>query len=53
MSETLTTALTTAMTAIKTDAISVLGTIVPLAIGVGGLVFVIRKAMSWFKSLAK
>jgi len=49
----MTTALTTAMTAVKGDAVSVLLVIVPIAIGLAGLVFVVRKAMSWFKSLAK
>jgi hypothetical protein len=46
-------AITTAVTTVKTDAVSVLLIVVPIAIGLGGLVFVVRKAMSWFKSLGK
>jgi len=48
-----TTALTTALSGIAGDATDVILVIVPIAIGVAGLVFVIRKAMGWFKSLAK
>jgi hypothetical protein len=46
-------AITTAVTTVKTDAVSVLLIVVPVAIGLGGLVFVVKKAMSWFKSLGK
>lgn len=53
MSTEMTTALTTAMTGIATDAKSILLIVVPIAIGIGGLVFIIRKVMSWFKTLAK
>lgn len=53
MSTEITTAMTTALTGIAGDATDIILVIVPVAIGVAGLVFVIRKAMSWFKSLAK
>lgn len=51
--ETLTTALSTAFTSISGDAMEVIGVIVPIAIGVAGAIFVIKKALGWFKSLAK
>lgn len=53
MAETVTTALSTAFTSIAGDATDVILLIVPIAIGVAGLVFIVRKAMGWFKSLAK
>ena len=36
-----------------TDALQMIGLIVPIALGVAGTVFIVKKAMGWFKSLAK
>jgi ABC-type transport system involved in Fe-S cluster assembly fused permease/ATPase subunit len=46
-------AITTGVQGIQTDATSILLVIVPVAIAICGLVFVIRRAMGWFKSMAK
>ena len=35
------------------DALSMIASIVPIALGVAGVIFLARKAMGWFKSLAK
>lgn len=35
------------------DAMSMISAIVPIALGVAGVIFLARKAMGWFKSLAK
>jgi hypothetical protein len=51
--ETITTALTTGFTGISTDAMGIIAVIVPIAIGIAGAIFVIKKALSWFKGLAK
>ena len=51
--EAITTALQTGLGTISTNAMGVIGTIVPIAVGVAGAIFVVRKAMSWFKCLAK
>ena len=53
MNEALRTAFTTGFTSIATDATSAIGLIVPIAIGIAGTIFVVRKAMGWFKSLSK
>lgn len=53
MDSAITTAISTGLSTISTDVTSVLGIVVPVAIGIAGLVFVVRKAMGWFKSLAK
>ena len=50
---TLTTAFQTGFQTMASDALTMLATIVPIALGVAGAVFLVRKAMSWFKSLAK
>lgn len=52
-SATVTTALQTGFTSMKTDAINVIAIIVPIALSIAGLIFITRKAISWFKSLAK
>lgn len=49
----ITTALSTGFGTIATNATSVITTIVPIAVGVAGLIFVVKKALGWFKSLAK
>lgn len=35
------------------DALSMIAVIVPIALGVAGTVWLVRKAMGWFKSMAK
>lgn len=51
--EAITTAFATGLGTISTNAMGVIATIVPIAVGVAGAIFVVRKGMSWFKSLAK
>ena len=52
-SATVMTALETGFTGIKTDALTAIGMIVPIALGIAAVIFISRKAISWFKSLAK
>lgn len=47
------TALGTGFQAIATNVTSVLTTIVPIALGIVGMVWVVRKGVGWFKSLSK
>lgn len=42
-----------AFSTVSSNAMSILGVAIPIAIGIGGVVFVARKAMGWFKSMAK
>lgn len=35
------------------DAMNMIAVIVPIAVGVAGVIFLARKAMGWFKSMAK
>lgn len=51
--EAITTAFSTGLGTISTNCMSIIGTIVPIALGVAGAIFVVRKGMGWFKSLAK
>ena len=51
--EAITTAFSTGLASISGDAMGVIGTIIPVALGIAGAIFVVRKGMSWFKSLAK
>lgn len=53
MSESLVTAFTTALTGIGTDVTSILAVIIPAALTIAGTIFVVKKGMGWFKSLAK
>lgn len=53
MGETLVTAFQTGFTAIASDVTSVLGVAIPIAVGIAGTLFVARKAIGWFKSMAK
>lgn len=46
-------ALSTGFSAIATNVTSVLTTIVPIALGIVGMVWVVRKGVGWFKSLSK
>lgn len=50
---TISTAIGTGLTQVSSDAMGVIGTIVPIALGIAGAVFVVRKAIGWFKSMAK
>lgn len=46
-------AFTTGFQQMASDALSMIGAIVPIALGVAGVIFLAKKAMGWFKSLAK
>lgn len=52
-SATVISAFTTGFQQMASDAMSMIGAIVPIALGVAGVIFLARKAMGWFKSLAK
>lgn len=53
MGESLISAFQTGFTAVQSDVTSILGVIAPIAIGIAGVIFVARKAMGWFKGMAK
>lgn len=38
---------------IKTDAMSVISIAVPIAVSIAAVIFISKKAMSWFKGMAK
>ena len=50
---TITTAFQTGFQQMASDALSMIAVIVPIALSVAGVIFLSRKAISWFKSLAK
>lgn len=50
---TITTAFQTGFTQMASDALGMIAVIIPIALGVAGAVFLSRKAIGWFKSLAK
>lgn len=50
---TITTSFTTGFQSLATDALTMIAAIVPIALGVAGTIFLVKKAMGWFKSLAK
>lgn len=52
-SSTVITAFQTGFQSMASDAMSMIGMIVPIGLGVAGAVFLSRKAIGWFKSLAK
>lgn len=52
-SSTVITAFQTGFQSMANDALSMIAVIVPIALGVAGVVFLSRKAIGWFKSLAK
>lgn len=52
-SSTVISAFQTGFQGMANDALSMIATIVPIALGVSGVVFLSRKAIGWFKSLAK
>jgi len=47
------TAFTTGFQGIVTDAIGMIAAAVPIALSLAAVIFLTRKAMSWFKSMAK
>lgn len=52
-SDTVITAFQTGFQSMASDALKMISVIVPIALGVAGVVFLSRKAIGWFKSLAK
>lgn len=50
---TITTAFTTGFSSLASDALTMIAAIVPIALGVAGTIFLVKKAMGWFKSLTK
>lgn len=52
-SATVISAFTTGFQSIVSDAMSMVGAVVPIALPLAGVLFLVRKAMSWFKSMAK
>ena len=51
--DSITSSFTTGFTKIASDAVAMIAVIVPIALGVAGTVFLVKKAMGWFKGLAK
>lgn len=49
----ITTAFTSGFQSMVTNCISMISAMVPIAVTLGGLVFMVGKAMKWFKSIAK
>ena len=47
------TAFQTGFQSMADDALQMIGIIVPIALGVAGVIWLARKALSWFKSMAK
>ena len=52
-SSAITSAFQTGFTTMAADALGMIAVIIPIALGVAGAVFLSRKAIGWFKSLAK
>lgn len=50
---TATQAFETALTTLKTDAMGMLGVVIPVALAIFGATFGIRKGLQWFRSLSK
>ncbi len=48
-----TSAFQTGFQQIASDAVSLIAVAVPIALGLAGTIFLVKKAMSWFKSMAK
>ena len=44
---------TAAFSTVSGDVMGVLGAAIPIAVGIAGTLFVARKALGWFKSMAK
>lgn len=51
--DTLVSAFTAGFQGIVSDAMSMIGAAAPIAIGLAGSIFLAKKAMSWFKGMAK
>lgn len=47
------TAFQTGFQQVVSDSLSLIAIIVPIALGLAGTIFVVKKAMSWFKGMAK
>lgn len=47
------TAIQTGLTSVSTNAVDVLEVIVPIALGIFAITWVVRKALKWFNSLAR
>lgn len=43
----------TGFTQVSSDVMGILGVAIPIAIGVAGTLFIARRAMGWFKGMAK
>lgn len=52
-SEAINTAFQTGFQKVVNDSLSLIAVIVPIALGLAGTIFVVKKAMSWFKGMAK
>lgn len=52
-SETVMTAMQTGFQGFADDALKMIAIIVPIALGVAGVVWLVRKALGWFKSMSK
>lgn len=52
-SATIQTAFQSGFSQLASDALGMIAIIVPIALGVAGTIFIARKAMGWFKSMAK
>ncbi len=50
---TITAAFQTGFQQIASDAVGLIAVAVPIALGLAGTIFLVRKAMSWFKSMAR
>ncbi len=49
----ITSAFVTGFNSMVTNSISMISSMVPIALTLAGVVFLVRKAMSWFKGMAK
>lgn len=47
------TAITTGLTGVATNATSVITAIVPIALGIFAMVWIVRKATKWFKGMTQ
>lgn len=52
MSTELVTAFTTGFSSVSDDVMTVIGAMLPIGMGIAGTVFVVKKAVKWFKTLA-
>lgn len=47
------TAFQTGFQTVSADVMSILGVAIPIAVGIAGTLFIARRAMGWFKGMAK